>query len=590
MSKIGLGIGIQYRGSSSWTQQRIATTFLFDAFTKDIAGGKLYNTVQGRTSEYLTVTGSAGSYHYTAPNNATYKAADTDYAWFKTDGSVSDMTDSRLNSYDLQRTPVKYDDLTPNTNRRISILLSTVTLAGTVRDNVFKTWQLPILWDNNLNGNGHIKDNRTGQNLWSPEVLNLGVVSAVIADATPTLVEMTFNLTLDKTSVPATTAFALAGKTITNVAISTTKVTLTVSVPYENGDTPTVNYTKPGSNMIKAAGSGMEAASFTGQAITNNILPYSLLLSSTGTGAEVSTIILTTSADITVTLDGNAHFYSNSGGTLDESQTRIVTTGASNTIYMKCTSGTSNMKFSKKSKLTQIRDWVRPANAPVISGVLTGFTNINFINIPGTNTLSITVTTLTALTYLFGVATMGGDVTNLTSLQTIGATTNTLTGSITNLTAIIYIAIGTGNTLSGSIAGLVHMTTFNVTGSNTITGDVDGLAALTSIFAGGNNTIGGNIGAISSHLNTECNLQVCAMNSFTAGASWGTSRVIILPSAGYGYNSATVDAILISMAASPTPISKLIRIKGSCQARTAASDAAVATLTGVGRTNTVETN
>jgi hypothetical protein len=336
----------------------------------------------------------------------------------------------------------------------------------------------------------------------------------------------------------------------------------------------------------------MEAASFTGQAITNNILPYSLLLSSTGTGAGVSTIILTTSADITVTLDGNAHFYSNSGGTLDESQTRVVTSGSSNTIYMKCTSGTSNMNFSKKSKLTQIRDWITPANAPVISGVLTGFTNINFINTMGTNTLSITVTTLTKLTYLVFMGTAcAGDVTNLTLLQNLYIVgTNTLSGSITNLTALTNINVAGSNTLSGSIAGLVNLTEFNVRGSNTITGNVDGLAALTSMFAGGNNTIGGNIGAISSHLNAECNFQVCAMNSFTAGASWGTSRVIILPSAGYGYNSATVDAILISMAASPTPISMLIRIKGSCQARTAASDAAYAILTGAGRTNTVETN
>jgi hypothetical protein len=169
MPGIGLGLWIGRRRQTYWTQLRIATTFLFDAFTKDIAGGKLYNTVKGREAEYLTVTGSAGSYHYVCPNNATYIAADTDYAWFKTDGSVSDMTDSRLNSYDLQRTPVQFDDLTPNTNRRISILLSTVTLLGTLRDNVFKTWHLSFLWDNNNNQNGYHKDNRVAQNLWVPE-------------------------------------------------------------------------------------------------------------------------------------------------------------------------------------------------------------------------------------------------------------------------------------------------------------------------------------------------------------------------------------------------------------------------------------
>jgi len=48
--------------------------------------------------------------------------------------------------------------------------------------------------------------------------------------------------------------------------------------------------------------------------------------------------------------------------------------------------------------------------------------------------------------------------------------------------------------------------------------------------------------------------------------------------------------MLIDMAASPTLIGKTIDLRGSNAARTAASDAAVATLEGVGRTNTVYTN
>jgi hypothetical protein len=180
--RLGIGIGVgRNRRSQYWTQQKIVNTFLFDAFTKDIAGGKLYNTVKGREAEYLTVTGSAGSYHYACPNNATYIAADTDYAWFKTDGSVSDMTDSRLNSYDLQRTPVLFDDDSPNTNRRISILLSTVTLSATDLNHLFQTWHLPIEWHNDTNAYGHIKFNRTGQNLWTPESVNPAIPTGLTA-------------------------------------------------------------------------------------------------------------------------------------------------------------------------------------------------------------------------------------------------------------------------------------------------------------------------------------------------------------------------------------------------------------------------
>jgi Putative flagellar system-associated repeat len=267
-------------GSSSpyWTPPKIALTFLFDAFTKDIAGGRLYNTVAGRTSEYLTVTGSAGSYHYTCPDTADYIAADTDLAWFKTGHTigdtttVSDMTDSRLNSYDLQRTPVQFDDANPNTNRRISILLSTVTLSATDLNHLFQTWQLPIEWHNDTNGYGHIKSNRTGQNLWTPDTITIPTVStATIENGAKANVVITFNHTLNTSYVPATSAFTLAGKTINNVAIAGAVVTLTVSVAYAYGDTPTVSYTKPASNWLRDNTTGGSVATFSGQSVTNHI-------------------------------------------------------------------------------------------------------------------------------------------------------------------------------------------------------------------------------------------------------------------------------------------------------------------------------
>jgi hypothetical protein len=167
---IRIGIGNLKIGQSSFSWSRYwaqSGLFLFFGETSKITGGILYNQVKGAT-DYLTVTGTVGSYHYTCPNTPTYVAADTDFAWFKSDGSVSDMTDSRLNSYDVQRTPVKFDDNSPNTNRWIGILKLTTNITP-ILDKLFKSFDLPIEWHDDTNAYGHIKSNRTGQNLWVPE-------------------------------------------------------------------------------------------------------------------------------------------------------------------------------------------------------------------------------------------------------------------------------------------------------------------------------------------------------------------------------------------------------------------------------------
>jgi hypothetical protein len=131
---------------------------------------------------FLTVAGAAGSETYQCPNTAPYITADTDYIWFKTDASQRTVTTAELIGYDLQRTPVKYDDDAPNAIVAITILNAAVT--GTKRDYLFRDMWLPILWDNNLNAYGHIKDNRTGQQLWTPEPIYDAATIALIARLT----------------------------------------------------------------------------------------------------------------------------------------------------------------------------------------------------------------------------------------------------------------------------------------------------------------------------------------------------------------------------------------------------------------------
>ena len=167
----GIGTGICFSGSKSWSSYWTKQSeVLFFAETKNITDGKLYNQKSGAT-DYLTVGGSAGLYTFQTPNNATYKAADTDYIWFKTDETQRTTTEAELIGYDLQRTPVKYDDASPNSIRAIMILSSAVT--GAKRDRLFRDMWLMELWDNNLNAYGHIKSNRATQILWTPETVTI---------------------------------------------------------------------------------------------------------------------------------------------------------------------------------------------------------------------------------------------------------------------------------------------------------------------------------------------------------------------------------------------------------------------------------
>ena len=95
-------------------------------------------------------------------------------------------------------------------------------------------------------------------------------VSAAVANATPTKVVLTYDQTLDTGSVPATTDFTLAGKTISNVAVVGATVEVTVTVAYAYGDVIAISYTK-GANPIQGDVGELDAADLVNQAVTNNI-------------------------------------------------------------------------------------------------------------------------------------------------------------------------------------------------------------------------------------------------------------------------------------------------------------------------------
>jgi uncharacterized repeat protein (TIGR02059 family) len=98
-------------------------------------------------------------------------------------------------------------------------------------------------------------------------------VSSVIENATPSTLTMTYSLTL-KNVVPATTSFTVTVNSINRgvnpVAISGTKVILTLASPVAAGDVVTVAYTKPSANPLQTPAGGL-AATISAQPVTNNV-------------------------------------------------------------------------------------------------------------------------------------------------------------------------------------------------------------------------------------------------------------------------------------------------------------------------------
>jgi uncharacterized repeat protein (TIGR02059 family) len=120
-------------------------------------------------------------------------------------------------------------------------------------------------------------------------------VSSVVANATPSLLEMTFNLALAN-YIPASSAFSVqvnsAARTVNTVAISGTKVQLTLASPVIYGDVVTVAYAKPSTNPLQTA-SGGQAASLSAQTVVNRVTSIPIYVSSAVANATPSLLEMT---------------------------------------------------------------------------------------------------------------------------------------------------------------------------------------------------------------------------------------------------------------------------------------------------------
>ncbi|TFH34910.1 MAG: T9SS type A sorting domain-containing protein, partial [Bacteroidia bacterium] len=127
-------------------------------------------------------------------------------------------------------------------------------------------------------------------------------VSSVIANATPSRLEMTYNLTLANV-IPAISAFAVrvnsTTRAVSSVAISGTKVLLTLASPVVFGDVVTLAYTKPSTNPLQTSQGG-QAASITAQTVINNCSLVTNLPPLVTITSPTKSITFSAPADITI--------------------------------------------------------------------------------------------------------------------------------------------------------------------------------------------------------------------------------------------------------------------------------------------------
>jgi len=285
-----------------------------------------------------------------------------------------------------------------------------------------------------------------------------------------------------------------------------------------------------------------------------------IVLTSTGTGAGVATLSLQVSEETVITLDGAGRFYSDAGGTLNESTTwTISTTGSLQTMYIKVTSGTSNLTIDKPLAVTKLGQtstsgWVASTNAPSMEATnwyqCTNLVNLSAFSCNLTGSVS-EWSALTSLTYLSCSSTsVSGDVSGWSAL--------------TSLT-ILYCY---STSVSGDVSGWSALTSLTILrcNSTSISGDVSGWSALTSLTTlRCNSTSVGWSGTSAWSIDADIQFQDC---------NWTATEV---------------NNCLASLAGGPVTGSQ-INIAGNNAARTSASDADVAIITDPGNSNTLTVN
>lgn len=201
--------------------------------------------------------------------------------------------------------------------------------------------------------------------------------SSAIESATPSVLQINYNLSLNSSVVPANSSFKVKVNTIVrnvnSVSVSGTKVMLTLASPVVYGDAITVDYTKPTSNPLQTS-SGGEAASITDQRVTNNVKPVNpVYVSSSVEDASPAVIGMTFNLSLASKIPAGSAF-------------RVVVNSAARTVNSVAISGTKVL-LTLSSPVAYgdivVLSYTKPATNPIQTTA--GGTADNIVSKPVTN-------------------------------------------------------------------------------------------------------------------------------------------------------------------------------------------------------------
>ncbi len=116
------------------------------------------------------------------------------------------------------------------------------------------------------------------------------LVSSVINNAAPSILEMTYSLTLANI-IPQASSFVTKvngiNRSVTSVAISGNKVNLTIPEELGFGDIVSVSYVKPATNPLQSD-AGVAAETITAQPVTNKVVGYTTQSTDTSNKEKIS--------------------------------------------------------------------------------------------------------------------------------------------------------------------------------------------------------------------------------------------------------------------------------------------------------------
>ena len=207
----------------------------------------------------------------------------------------------------------------------------------------------------------------------------------------------------------------------------------------------------------------------------------------TGNGTGVATLTLKLIYDETITLDDGAKFYTDALGTIGESSSAVFLAGVEKTVYIKSTYGNARLGLDERNVVKW--EWNSFANAPLISGNIETFYDLEYIDIQGNNTLSGNVSGLVNLVFfeVRGQNTLSGSISNMVNLKrVVNLGSNPwpdrgscrLTGDITNLSQLEYLRVFGSNTISGDITNLNNLLYIQMDGNAVISGDITNLVQI----------------------------------------------------------------------------------------------------------------